>query len=360
MPQTGSRVTLKHVATRAGVSFSAVSKILRRDPRFTFQEETRRRVLDAARELGYVPNPMAQALRSGKTRLIGIFAGGLGDDPVRQAKLLAVSRRLVKAGYRVILESHEFRPDLNVLALLRDLMGMRCCGLLTAFGPGSSGAELPPDVHAELLQIHRSGVPVVGMESETPGEWVVVDRRAAFHRGTRYLLDLGHRRIALVGTFPSKARGNPREQGYTQALHEAGVTPDPTLIVPVLGHAAPTPYHWGSVAITELLQRRPDVTAVAATSDRIAMGVVQGALQAGRRIPADLSVIGFDGLARAEFAAVPITTLAQPIEQMAEIAVRLLLEALERSPEEPEPAEPRRIVLEPRLVERASCAPPHA
>jgi len=361
-------VTIKHVADRAAVSVGAASRILRRDPSCRVSDATRRRVFAAARELGYSPNPLAQALRSGKTRLIGILSGGVYGVPVRQRKLDACIKGIVGAGYQVMVENHEHRP-LGQMTLLRELMRMRSCGVLIAFDRGSWGDGLPPDVQHELAQIARSGTPIVGIEAEVPGEWVLVDRHAGFYEGTRYLIGLGHRRIGFLGTLylgPNPA-GRPypavdleretRLLGYRRALEETGIGFDPGLVVPSAAVQAPSHHRWGQLAAAELLAQRPDITAMVTLNDRVAMGAIKGALRAGRRIPEDLSVLGFDGDPEGEYAAVALTTLEQPVDAMAELAVRALVEGLETPRAEGAEPLPRGHALAPRLVERESCGP---
>jgi LacI family transcriptional regulator, galactose operon repressor len=368
MSNSSDWVTIKQVADRAAVSPGAASRILRRDPSCRVKESTRGRVFSAARELGYSPNPMAQALRLGKTRLIGVLSGGVYGVPVRQRKLDAVIKHIVAAGYQVMVENHEHRP-LGHVILLRELMRMRSCALLVAFDRGEWGDGLPADVYDELARVAQTGTPVVGIEADVPGEAVSVDRYAGFYQGTRYLLGLGHRRIGFLGTIFLKPNpsGSPyaeadlerelRLQGYRRALEEVDVAFDPELVVPSRAIEAPNAYRWGQLAALELLTRRPDITAIVSLNDRVAMGAVKAALRGGRRIPENLSVIGFDGDPEAEYAAVALTTLEQPVDAMAELAVQALLAGLEgRGSESGEPVA-RRHTMAPCLIERESCGP---
>lgn len=362
MAGSPQRVTIKTVAVRAGVSIGAASRILRQDPSCRVREATRRRVVAAAGELGYAPNAIAQALRVGQTRLVGILAGGRSSTPARRRKLDAVIRRLIAAGYQVMVESYEHRPG-NLMDLLGELMRMRSCALMVLFGNGPWGDTLPEEVREALVHLAQAGTPVVGMDAEVPGDRVTLDRRVGFYRGTRHLIELGHRRIAFLGVLPNSGwYTQARMLGYRQALEEAGLTFDPDLLTPGErpSPVAPTRLHWGMELAMELLERCPDVTALVADDDRLAIGAVKAALRAGRRIPGDLSVIGFDGDIEAEFAAVPITSLAQPVEEMAEIATRFLLERLQPESAGGHPPEPRHIWLEPVLEERESCGPPGA
>jgi len=300
-----------------------------------------------------VPDLFAQTLRTGKTQLVGILSGSPTGIPVSQRKLDAIAERLIGAGYQVMLEWGRYRRG-DVAAALHEFVRVRCCALVVAFGYELWGETLPPDLQDELARIARSGTPIIGVDAEIPGDWVAVDRRSGYYRATRHLLNLGHRRIAFLGYYG--LRSELRYQGYRQALEEAGITADPDLLVPLDAYSAPTDCHWGEIAAEELLTRRPDVTALLTLGDRTAMGAVKAALRMGRRIPNDLSVIGFDGNPEAEFAAVAITTLEQPVREMAEIAVRLLVERL-NTREGEELTSPRRIWIEPHLIERASCGP---
>jgi len=355
--ETGRRVTIKHVASRAGVSFGVAARILRRDPSCHVLEGTRQRVLAAAQELGYAPNPFAQTLRTGKTHFIGLLSGSTHNNLTSQRKVDTILQRLADAGYQVIMERCERCPE-RFVPLLREFMRIRPCALLIAFGPDLWGPVAPPDVQEELLQLRDSGVPVVGVDAEWAGDWVTVDRRAGFYRGTRYLTELGHRRIAFLGHIPPDRMA--RLPGYRAALEEAGIPFDPELVIPLPPELRnpPVEYRWGQSNATELLARQPDVTAVVCLNDRVAMGAVKAALRLGRRVPEDLSVMGCDGDPEAEFAAVAVSSLRQPVEEMADTAVRLLLEGLGTPREEAARRPIQQFRLEPSLIRRESCGPP--
>ena len=325
------------VAELAGVSPATVSRALRGLPHVS--EETRARVVEAARTLSYAASPSAAALRSGRTRTIGIvvpyvdrwFFGKVisGADPV-----------LRDAGFDVLLYHlgddrgrHRFFAE---LPLRRRVDGV----LVLSLNP----------TPGEIERLRSLGLPVVLVGVEDGGfSTVRIDDVAGAARAVRYLVHLGHRDIGLV----SGGRDVPmefltpvlRRRAYVEVLRACGLEAADDLEAD--GEFTVT---GGERAMSQLLGARRRPTAVFCESDEMAFGALRALRKAGLRVPEDVSVIGFDDHDLAE--ALDLTTVAQPIPDQGRLAAQLLLAQLAGDPHRPAAR-----VLPTRLIIRGSTAP---
>jgi DNA-binding LacI/PurR family transcriptional regulator len=325
------------VAELAGVSAATVSRALRGLPHVS--EETRARVVEAARTLSYSASPSAASLRSGRTRTIGIvvphvdrwFFGKVvsGADPVLRAAGLDVL--LYHLGDD--LGRHRFFTE---LPLRRRVDGVLVLSLTP--GPEEVDRLRSLDVPVVLVGVEDATFPTVGIDD--------VDGAA---RAVRYLVHLGHRDIGLV----SGGRDVPmrfltpvlRRRGYLDVLRASGLeAPDDLEADGAFTVAG------GERAMSQLLGARRRPTAVFCESDEMAFGALRALRKAGLRVPEDVSVVGFDDHDLAE--ALDLTTVAQPIPDQGRLAAQLLLARLAGDPQRP--AAP---VLPTRLVIRGSTAP---
>jgi DNA-binding LacI/PurR family transcriptional regulator len=308
------RATIRDVARRAGVSHQTVSRVINDNPNVA--EATRDRVLATIRELGYVPSPMARGLISNQTHSIGVVADDISD--LFFARVVAgAEMEARRRGYYLMIGSVE--PDDDQRGYLRLLLERRVEGLILA----RPSVPLSSD---DLLPAKTAGVPIVSVASaELPGFALVdVDNVQGGYDATRHLLDLGHRAIAtLVGPreFPSSAA---RFEGYRHALAEAGVAEDPALAE----HAVDWGLESGRKAAARLLERGAHFTALFAHSDLIALGAIRQLREAGRRVPEDISVVGYDDLPTAAYVDPPLTTVHQPMGEVGAVAAALVLDQL--------------------------------
>lgn len=337
------------VARAAGVSTATVSRALRGLPNVT--EGTRARVLRAAAELGYVASPSASSLASGRTRTVGLLTPWVTRWFFANV-IEGAERTLRGHGFDALLSI--FRDDQGSgLRFDPDALRRRVDGVLVV------GMPLRPPELAALEALDR---PLVFVGPGVPGHVTVgIDDAAAAATATAHLLRLGHRVVAhLTGSARDDAPTSPavrRTVGWRTALADAGLAPDPDLLQHVdaesgllgAGHFG---LEGGRRSLHDLLDRRPDVTAVFAASDEIAMGALLAARQRGLRVPVDLSVAGVDGHELAEL--LGLTTVAQDaLGQGAEAAsLALRLAAGEAVPGES--------VHPTRLVVRTSTGPPSA
>lgn len=333
-----AHVSLKEVAARSGVSFQTASKVL--NGKGTVSAATRQRILAAAAELGYVPNPLARGLLSRRTRTIGVIASDFSDTVPSQV-VVGVEREARRHGHGVLIDCVD--PDgSDGVRAFRALTERRVDGIV-AIAPKLEG-------DAAVGELLRGTVPAVGTHHVAGGGVSVVqgDDAAAAFLATQHLVALGHRRIGTITGRGERRVSHVRVDGYRRALAEAGLPFDPDLLEE--GDWEPD---GGYQAGHRLLDRAPAVSAVFVQNDAMAVGLLAALHDRGRRVPADCAVVGCDDLALAARTIPPLTTVAIPFAETGEVAARLLVALIEeraagRSPE------PRQILLPVRLVYRAS------
>ncbi len=335
------RITSQDVANLAGVSRTTVSLVLNEVKGIHISPETRQKVQDAAEQLGYIPNATAQALATRRTRAIGLvmtrsphhiasdaflpqIIGGL-LDVIREHKL----RLLIES----VDENHRDRAYLD-LVHAKHIDGMI---LLT-----------PRMDDAALSKLEESDVPTVlmGKLNGTRLFSVDVNNRLAAKIAVDYLLDLGHTRIACISNAPDSYSASPeRVLGYMDALEGAGIAVDEALIF----YADFDPQS-GFERTEALLQSGKTFTAIFVASDNVAMGVKAALRAAGRRVPEDISIVGFDDIPWAQYSDPPLTTVRLPAQELARTACMVLLDILQGVvPEQ------KMKILGTELVVRQSC-----
>jgi LacI family transcriptional regulator len=306
------------VARAAGVSQSTVSRALRGDPRV--REETRRRIDEAAQRLGYVPNSLASSLVSRTTRTVAVIVSDL-TNPFFPSLLTPIHDELQLLGYRVVLLTE--RTDIPTgQESLQRLLDRSIDGVLV------TTATLGSRVTGEL---QRRGLPMVLLNRYIDGldvDRVISDNHGGALAGGRHLLGLGHRRIAVVRGPANTSTSRDRLAGLTQALTDAGVTLDPTLV------REGTYSHQSGYQHTHDLLRLPDPpTAIVCGNDVVAFGALDAALSLGVSVPGDVSILGFDDIPMAAWEVFQLTTLRQATGDMARAAVRMLAERIEHNAE---------------------------
>lgn len=312
-PASRRRVTMKDIAAAAGVSQSTISRVLSgRAGGVPISEETKRRVLAVAGDLGYRPNPLAAGLRGGGTNLVGLIARDLGDPflaGVVQAFVGACQRR----GYSVVAgeaaSSAASEPD------RRTPIETRPCEALVLLG----------DVYAEeqlVRELELEGLPMVGLCRGPRGALITtvnVDNRQGTRDAMDHLWGLGHRRIAFAqASWVGESRERASE--YRAYMRTRGQDmPD--------GYLCDTPHdpEGGRLAIERLMELSPRPTAVFCSTDVVALGAIHGAASLGVAVPEELSILGFDDIAIAGFTVPALTTVRQPVPDMVDRALDLAL-----------------------------------
>ncbi len=335
---TRKRVTRDDVAARAGVTPSTVSYVVNNGPR-SVSTAARERVLKAIDELGYQPSDIARSLRSQRSMTLGLVIPNTAN-PFYADVARAVEEVGFEHGYTVFLchSSHLPERERRYAEMLR---AKHVDGAI--FHPTT--ADLRP-----LALLSQAGIQAVVLERSVPGfHCFVADERHGGYLATHHLLSLGHRRIGCIVRTGDLTSSAARVEGYRAALAEAGLPLDERLTVESdFGFAA------GAAAVRQLLQLPDRPTALVTHNDIIAIGAIKATVDSGLRVPADLSVVGYDDIAQAAYAVPALTTIAYPKHRMGRAAAKLLLSLL--ADEETLP--PATIVLPVQLVVRDSTAPP--
>ncbi|MFF8937954.1 LacI family DNA-binding transcriptional regulator [Streptomyces paradoxus] len=326
------------VAQLAGVSQKTVSRVLNGE-RYV-SEDVRRRVLEAAEQLGYRLNSAARALASGRTRTIGVVA--LGTALYGPASLLiGVERAARDAGYALsVVNTLEGDPS-DVGGAVRSLLERGVDGIVVSEPIDEGAVPLASEVPVLAL-----GAPV---GAGTPATAIAagVDSVELARAATEHLLDLGHRTVHHLAGPQKWFAARDRQAGWREAL----TAHDREQPVVVEGDwSAASGYEAGRE-----LAARNDLTAVFAANDDMAIGLIRFLTEAGLRVPEDVSVVGFDDIPLAAYVLPPLTTVRQPFDDVAREGLRLLVHAIENPA-----AEPLAALSQPvELVVRASTAPPN-
>jgi LacI family transcriptional regulator len=330
--------TMQDVAKRARVSITTVSRVLNGDPRV--KAETRARVEAVISATGYQPNLMARALRQQKSGVIGLVVDTLAN-PFTAELGQAVSGELESAGYQLVLADTHRRPH-KASEFLQVLAQRGVDGILYAAGWDTNPEELA--VQCQMLQ--KSQIPVVVVGNILPSVTSVsVDHRQGVAKAVRYLYSRGHRHLAFVGGAQNSETTRLREQGYIEATQALGINSRLYTSRGLLATA--------NEAAVRVPREFPEVTALVAASDYVAVGILHGLFVGGYQVPRDVSVIGFDNIDISQFLCPALTTVTADIPRMAEIACARLYSAMT----EPQTLSSS-VTVEPQIVERQSSGPP--
>lgn len=329
------------VARLAGVSRTTVSFVLNERPDANISPTTRDRVLAAARQLGYHPHASARGLAGGRSHTLGLVmrqsAEQVAEDALLAETLRGLSGAARGAGYRVLVEP--FEPGNGAYGDL--IRSHRTDGLVVS-GPRTDDTELVALARAQAAVVIQGTIEEVDLPS------VDVDNVAAAREAVDHLLSLGHTVIGLITNAPlTYTAAAQRLTGYRAALEGAGLAFDARLVGEATFDAAS-----GRAAMRRLLEVRPDVTAVFAASDVVAFGAIAAIREAGRRVPADISVVGFDDIPLAAYFDPPLTTVHVPAHDLGRAAGLALLDRIAGRDVAPG------TVLSTELVIRSSSAPP--
>ncbi|MDR1798379.1 MAG: LacI family transcriptional regulator [Bifidobacteriaceae bacterium] len=331
--------TMRDVAEQAGVSMSTASRALRGSP--LISEATRAKVSAVAQQIGYRPNQAARTLRSGSSHLVGLVLNNLLNVSFHVIAEV-VGRKLAHAGYQLILGTTDGEPKAEK-ALLEALADHGVDGVILV-GTGQNAAT--------TNQLQRDGIALVNVirsSRDSASPTVLANDREGAYEGTRYLLELGHRRIGLVGALDTADSGRERLRGYTDALESYGLSPDPALI-----QRGPFTKEFG-VEATQSLLAAGGMTALFAANHEAVFGVLPTLMAAGVRVPEDLSLLCYEDMPILELWQPPISVVDNGAPSIAELAVDLLLDQL--AGREGSRAAARAYWVGAQLVRRGSCVP---
>jgi DNA-binding LacI/PurR family transcriptional regulator len=323
------------VARLAGVSHQTVSRVLNDHP--NVREQTRRRVQAAIAELGYRPNRAARVLVTGTSQVIGVVAqSSTLYGPI--STLNALAQTALQHGFTVSVENVrtlDRQPIADAIGRHRD---QRVAGLVV-IAPVESANEALDDLPDDIPLVAIDGDP------RRQSGLVTVDQEAGAHAATRHLLDAGHQTVWHVSGPGDWFDSQGRVAGWQRALIEAGAEVPPVMSADWFASSG---YRAG-----QILARMSDVTAVFAANDHLALGILRALHERGKRVPADISVVGFDDVPEAAFFIPPLTTIRPDFDAIAAASIELLLEQIRSGMRLAD-----RRILTPALVQRESVAPP--
>ena len=333
---TGHRITLRKLAEHLGLSRTTISTILNDVPDATrFSEETRRRVVESAKKLGYRPNYFARSLGSRRSYLIGVIAPDLGNG-YEAALLSGFERSLLNTGYISFVSNHFWSTSL----LQRHVETLCDRGAEVLLLIDSTPSESP-------------GIPTVTICTDRSPKWstrVSIDNAFGVWEAINHLADLGHREIAFIKGPEGNGDTEDRWNAVLATCKKLGVRVDPRLTVQLerLERHADE----GRIAAQKLLRHGKRFTALVAYNDISALGAMTALREAGHELPKDVSVMGFDDIEFASIAYPPLTTIRQPLHDMGAAAAELLLRKFAND------ESVRNICVRPELVIRSSTCPP--
>jgi DNA-binding LacI/PurR family transcriptional regulator len=319
------------VAALAGVSHQTVSRVLNDHP--NVKEQTRARVRAAITELGYRPNRAARVLATGTSNVIGVVSrSSTLYGPA--ATLAALAEAALQHGFTVNVESVRTLDRRPVADAIGRHLDQRVAGLVV-IAPVESANEALDEVPDDF--------PLVGIDGDPdrPTELVTVDQEAGGYAATQHLLEAGHRTVWHVSGPSDWFDSRGRIAGWRRALTEAGAEIPP--LMPADWSAA-SGYQTG-----QILARMNDVTAVFAANDHLALGILRALHERGRRVPEDISIVGFDDVPEAGYFIPPLTTVRPDFDAVATASLELLLAQIKTGRRQGE-----RRVLAPRLIVRSS------
>ncbi len=309
-------VTLQDVARLANVSAKTVSRVVNNQGEIS--EATRQRVQEAIEKLGYRPNILARSLVNQRSAMLGVVASGLEYfGPSRT--VTGIEQRSYELGYSLLFSLMPQAADTNVQPVLDSLVARRVDGIIWAVSEiGDNRSWIRPELLADLP-------PVVFLTmAPRPGLSIVaVDNRAGATRATRHLVDLGRRKLGVITGPLSWWEARERLDGFTGALRQAGLELAPAQVVEGDWTAIS-----GKAGMQQLLEQFPDMDAVFACNDQMALGALGVVHQAGCKIPEDIAFIGFDNIPESPCFWPPLSTVEQHLDDAGSIAVQMLQELI--------------------------------
>lgn len=307
--------TLEDIARAAGVSPSTVSRVLNGSKRVA--EDKRALVLAAIERHQYRPNPVARGLVRGRSLTIGVVIQDI-SSPFFARMVSGIEQGLDHSTYRPMFASTRWRAENqeDEAHSLQLLLDRRVDGIIVL------ASSIPDDT----LRAVAAQVPLIVVARSVPGlepQCLAVDNQGGAYRATRYLLGLGHRRIAHLSGTLGHPDARDRLAGYTRALSEAGLSFDEQLVV-----EGQFTEESGLLAVEQLLMRGTHFTALFVANDQMAYGAMLGLFNHGYRIPIDVSLVGFDDQFLSAYTLPPLTTVRQPSLEMGKAAATSLLRLL--------------------------------
>lgn len=310
-------ITIKDIAKICGCGVSTVSRALNNHP--DINEKTRKKIMSVVKEYNFVPNNSARNLKITDSKTIAVLIKGI-TNPFFMKMIKVMEHEIQKQKYSLILQHVEFNQDEVDVAIELE-REKKLKGIVFLGGYFNHTKEKLDAINVPFV------ISTVNMTEEYRGYYssVAVDDVKESYKIVDYLLKLGHKRILLIcAEEDDESIGKLRREGYEMALKDNGVEVDSSLIVPMACDEDSYSMASGYKTMNEALKRGLDFSAVYAISDALAIGACKALVEAGKKIPEDASVAGFDGIDNSRFYNPTITTIRQPFEDMARASIKLL------------------------------------
>ncbi len=335
-------ITIKDVAKICGVGVSTVSRAINNHP--DINEETKQKIMDTIRQYHYVPNNSARNLKRSDSNTIAVLIKGI-SNPFFIPMIQVLERETKKKKYSFVLQQVDEKAD-EIETAIQLEKEKRLRGIVFLGGCSSHARE-------KLEQLSVPFVIATADQLQGPEEEeypsVNVDNKKESEKLVDYLIACGHQRIAVLAAYrQDESIGKLRLEGYSRALQRHGIPWDDSLIMYTRDKQDIYTMENGYALTKELLKSDASFSCIYALSDSMAIGACKAIFEAGKRVPQDYSVAGFDGLEYASFYEPSITTICQPREEMAEATIQILFDLIKKKKVE------NRHIFEARLVEGQS------
>ncbi|NMA84790.1 MAG: LacI family transcriptional regulator [Epulopiscium sp.] len=328
--------TIKDVAKKAGVSPTTVSRVLNNTA--PVNEKTKKRVLAVIKELNYTPNLLAQGMRTKRSKIFGIVIPDYRNSFYHHL-FHYLELEAKKQGYHILVSSTGEMG--NIKETVEDLIYRNVDGLIICTYQGES-------THIDALLDVAKDIPMVFMDhliTDQPVNMVYTDGYQGIYKITQLLIDLGHKRIGFIKPIPNYQVASDRYTGYLEALQDASIEIDEQLFYEG-DYSLESGYQAAEYFLKEL---KSPPTAIISSTDLMAMGAMKYIQARGLQIPKDIAISGFDNLSTSELVTPSLTTYHQPVEQMAEVVISILMNQL-ANPN----TKARKVMLEGTLIVRNS------
>ena len=318
-----AEITIRDIAKKCGVGISTVSRAINNHP--DINPETKKMIMDVIGETGFIPNNSARNLKRTDAKCIAVLVKGI-TNPFFSNMIRIIEEETQRNKYALVLrhvEAHEDEVDV-ALELEKE---KRLRGIVFLGGRFAHSQEKISKLNVPFI-FSTIGVSVSDSLGKLDFSSISVDDMEESRKMTEYLLELGHRQIAIIAERPEEPIGRLRVEGYRKAFEEKNLKVPEELICYVQDGIDYYSMENGYLTTKKLLASGQKVTAIFATADSLAIGACRAVLEAGKRVPEDISVAGFDGIEMGEYYNPKLTTMKQPVEKMAKDSIRLLLDVI--------------------------------
>lgn len=338
-------ITIKDIARISGVGISTVSRVINNTGYVS--DDVRQRVMKAVKDTHYIPNSSARNLKTNESKNIAILVKGI-TNPFFHKIIRVIEEKAALRGYPLIIQDVDDHTNELDLAI-QETNSRNLCGVILLGGTFGYSAERFRQLAIPCVLVTVSASEDIPIDLYSS---VKIDDEKEGFRATDYLISLGHRNIGFIYDPPSD-RMTPnrlRFMGYQRALQENGIPFSSSLVADNTDAPFYSGYLTGFNAMKQLYTRNPEMTAVFAFADVLALGAMKAAFSMGLKVPEDMSIVGFDGIDAGEFYHPSLDTLYQPANEMALSSIEFLFDMLQGN-------RSQHIIYDAVLTKRGSCRP---